>query len=232
MRNLRSLARQCLAVLSLVACSTAFTTASAATLATYDLRFSSGSSMPTATVAPGFSVSPMTAVGVNGSAFDNHFYFSGWDTTLNPGKYLSLTVNHAGPYRLSDLSFSTESTAFAPSTVIVRSSRNGFSADIASFTWPNDLVTDGTLNLAPIGPINGTVELRFYFLTAAPNVAAGFANHETGGAGAGLPDIGRDITLTGQSGATASVPTLSEWSLILMSSILAMFGIARMRRKR
>lgn len=232
MRNLRSLARRCLAALSLVACSTAFTAAHAATLATYDLNAVAGSSLPTATVAPGFTVSPMTAVGLPGAPFSNHFYYPGWDTTLNPGKYLTLTVNHAGPYRLSNLSFSTESTVNAPSTVIVRSSKDGFSTNIASFTWPNDLVSDGTLNLTPIGLVNGSVELRFYFLTTGPGVAAGFANHEPPGAGAGLPDIGRDITLTGQSGATASVPTLSEWSLILMSSILAMIGIARMRRKR
>lgn len=31
--------------------------------------------------------------------------------------------------------------------------------------------------------------------------------------------------------STASIPTLSEWGLIFMSSILAMFGIARMRRR-
>lgn len=32
--------------------------------------------------------------------------------------------------------------------------------------------------------------------------------------------------------APASIPTLSEWGLIAMSSILAMFGIARIRRRR
>lgn len=33
-------------------------------------------------------------------------------------------------------------------------------------------------------------------------------------------------------GGTSSIPTLSEWGLIIMSSLIAMFGIARTRRRR
>ncbi|RYE39752.1 MAG: IPTL-CTERM sorting domain-containing protein [Hyphomicrobiales bacterium] len=33
-------------------------------------------------------------------------------------------------------------------------------------------------------------------------------------------------------GGVASIPTLSEWGVILMSALLAMFGLCRMRRQR
>nr|WP_271466488.1 IPTL-CTERM sorting domain-containing protein [Paracidovorax valerianellae] len=32
-------------------------------------------------------------------------------------------------------------------------------------------------------------------------------------------------------GAPASIPTLSEWSVVLLTSLVAMFGLARTRRR-
>ena len=172
----------------------------------------------------------MSAIGLNGAAFSNHFYFNNWNATLNPAKYLSLTVGNPAPYRLTDISFSVETSTVAPATVIVRSSADGFASDIASFSWSNDIVTDVTLSLAPIGTRTGNTELRFYFLTPAAGTDTGIANHQPPGAGAGLPDIGLDVTLNGDLvTAPASIPTLSEWALIILSSIVAMFGLARMR---
>ena len=209
---------------------TAAHSAKAAVLATYDLNSATGTTLPVTPVAVGYTVSSMSAIGLNGAAFSNHFYFNNWNATLNPAKYLSLTVGNPAPYRLTDISFSVETSTVAPATVIVRSSADGFASDIASFSWSNDIVTDVTLSLAPIGTRTGNTELRFYFFTPAPSTSTGIANHQPPGAGAGFPDIGLDVTLNGDLvTAPASIPTLSEWALIILSSIVAMFGLARMR---
>ena len=209
---------------------TATQSAKAAVIATYDLNSATGTTLPVTPVAAGYTISPMSAIGVPGTAFSNHFYFNNWNATLNPAKYLSLTVGNPAPYRLTDISFSVETSTVAPATVIVRSSADGFASDIASFSWSNDLVTDVTLSLAPIGTRTGNTELRLYFVTPAPGTSTGIANHQPPGLGFGTPDIGVDVTLNGDLvPAPASIPTLSEWALIILTSIVAMFGLARMR---
>ena len=214
---------------------TATQSAKAAVLATYDLNSATGTTLPVTPVAAGYTISPMSAIGVPGTAFSNHFYFNNWNATFNPAKYLSLTVGNPAAYRLTDISFSVETSVVAPATVIVRSSADGFASDIASFSWTNDLITDVSLSLASIGTRTGNTELRFYFLTPAAGTFTGIANHQPPGAGSGTPDIGVDVTLNGDlvtATAPASIPTLSEWALIFLSSIVAMFGLARMRLRR
>ena len=214
---------------------TATQSAKAAVLATYDLNSATGTTLPVTPVAAGYTISPMSAIGVTGTAFSNHFYFNNWNATLNPAKYLSLTVGNPAAYRLTDISFSVETSVVAPATVIVRSSADGFASDIASFSWANDLITDVSLSLASIGTRTGNTELRFYFLTPAAGTFTGIANHQPPGTGSGTPDIGVDVTLNGDlvtATAPASIPTLSEWALIFLSSIVAMFGLARMRLRR
>lgn len=209
--------------------------AKAAVIATYDLNSAIGTTLPVTPVAAGYTISPMSAIGVPGTAFSNHFYFNNWNATLNPAKYLSLTVGNPAAYRLTDISFSVETSVVAPATVIVRSSADGFASDIASFSWTNDLITDVSLSLASIGTRTGNTELRFYFLTPAAGTSTGIANHQPPGPGSGTPDIGVDVTLNGNlvtATAPASIPTLSEWALIFLSSIVAMFGLARMRLRR
>ena len=212
---------------------TATQSAKAAVLATYDLNSATGTTLPVTPVAAGYTISPMSAIGVPGNAFSNHFYFNNWNATLNPAKYLSLTVGNPAAYRLTDISFSVETSVVAPATVIVRSSADGFASDIASFSWANDLITDVSLSLASIGTRTGNTELRFYFLTPAAGTFTGIANHQPPGTGSGTPDIGVDVTLNGDLvTAPAPIPTLSEWALIVLSSIVAMFGLARMRLRR
>lgn len=232
MKFLHACLRSSFCAFFLLAASSIFTAAMAATLASYDLNFASGSTAPSATVEPGFTVTPLTMTGASNAAFSNHFYFQSWDTTLNPAKYLTLTINSPATYRLLNIAFSVESGSIPSSaSVIVRSSADGFAANIDSFAWTGELVTDGQLNLSAIGARTGATELRFYFTTSS-NFLAGFANHELPGSGGGLPDIGRDITLTGVlSTPAASIPTLSEWGLIGLSTTLTLFAAFRMRRR-
>ena len=84
------------------------------------------------------------------------------------------------------------------------------------------------------GPANGTLVLNadggFAY---APN--PGFSGIDTftysAFDGYGTPPISVSISVGAGPVAPASIPTLSEWGLIGLSSLVAMFGIARMRRR-
>lgn len=197
--------------------------ANAAVLAVYDLNGASGTTLPVTSVAPGFTFSSMSAVGVSGSAFGNHFYFSGWDAVQNPGKYLGLTMSSASAYDLTSMTFSAESTGTAAVTVEVRSSADGFASALDTFVWgpsPGTLVTSGSFNLSGIGPTSGALDLRFYFMDGTSTF--GFANHECPNAGCGLPDVGIDITIHGN--------VVPEPSALLLAGLgLALIGVRRRR---
>ena len=172
--------------------------ASAAVLGVYDLGGASGTTLPISSSGPGFTFSSMNAVGVTGAAFSNHFYFAGWGAVQDAGKYLGLTMSSAQAYDLTSMTFSVESTSPAAATVQVRSSVDAFSSIIDSFSWGPSAgtpVTDGTLDLSSIGQVSGALDLRFYFI--GDTASHGFANHACPGAGCGLADVGRQITING-----------------------------------
>ncbi|RYF22311.1 MAG: IPTL-CTERM sorting domain-containing protein, partial [Comamonadaceae bacterium] len=64
---------------------------------------------------------------------------------------------------------------------------------------------------------------------AAPGGGGGGGGDASGSGGAG------QVIMTFSAGlavTTAPIPTMGEWSLILLSSLVAMFGIARVRSRR
>lgn len=84
------------------------------------------------------------------------------------------------------------------------------------------------------GPANGALGLNADgSFTYAPN--AGFSGIDTftysAFDGYGTPPITVSITVRAGPVTPASIPTLSEWGLIGLSSVLAMFGIVRMLRR-
>lgn len=198
-------------------------THAAPTVLTYDLApYNGDGTLEKTFSAPGFSSSSMSIVGLPNGTFSNHFYTSGWSAGVDLGKYFTVTLSATAPFTLDKMLFSVESTSSASATVAVRSNLNGFATDIDSFTWASAStdVTNGDFDLASLGLLSAPLELRFYFQGVGP--ALGFANHETGGTGGGLPDTGRDISFTANT-----VP--EPGSIALISA--ALLGVAASGRR-
>lgn len=193
------------------------------TLLSYDLAPYNGDGTLEATFAEtGFSSSAMSMVGLPSPGFSNHFYTEGWSAGLDPAKYFTVTLSSASDFTLDKMLFSVESTGSASATVAVRSDLDAFSSDIDTFTWASSAVTNGEFDLASLGVLTAPIEMRFYFQGVSSN-RLGFANHEVGGTGGGLSDVGRDIRFTGNA---VSEPA----TLALMSAVLLCLVAGRWRR--
>ena len=187
----------------------------AAVIATYDLYKATGSTTPVASTATGYTATALTrSAALTGTAFDQHFYFSGWNSTVDLTKYFSLTINRTAAYTLGLMTFSVESVSgtTTPLSVFVRSNKDNFASNLDSFSWtsPSSDVTNGDLDLGGLGNLTGSTELRFYFTSPSATNALGFANHEAGGSGGGSADVGRDIVINGAN----AVPEPSVLALL------------------
>ncbi|MGC8120442.1 PEP-CTERM sorting domain-containing protein [Marinobacter sp. VGCF2001] len=197
----------------------------AALIAEYDLATTPNNSTNVAAtfVEPGFTATDLILNNASSTtaSFSNHFYHNGWDSTLNTSKYYETTIGNANNFSLSKVDFSMENTGGA-STYWLRSSLDGFSADIASGSFLNGLVTNFSVNLAALGTLSAPVTFRWF--VAGPSVS-GFANHEIPGTGGGLADVGQDLGFYGQA---VSVP--EPGSLLLLGLGLAGLSFARKTR--
>lgn len=201
----------------------------------------------------GWTTSGLTVAGACGAglnATDWTVSNSGAATNcLNPG---APPVGSFAAYNMFD--------AGAPTTYRLRQAvvlPNAITA--ATLAW-RDSITDGHSGAPRVFSINvlnasGTVVLATLYTFNSANITTGWVSRSvnatvplaplsgqsvilefsaaipaawTGGAGMGLDAVSLDVT--GAAAAPASIPTLSEWALIGLSSLLAMFGLARMRR--
>lgn len=184
--------------------------AQATLIAEYDLvPVTASSSLAPSYVDSGYSI---TTLDLNNAAntytsFSNHFYSTGWDLTLNAGKYFETTLSSSNAFVLTSIDFSMENKG-AISTYWLRSSQDGFTSDLSTGDFLLGDVTDFSAGLTSLGTILSPLTLRWYI---GSDSVAGFANHEPGGAGAGLPDIGQDLSFHGNF---VSIPEPSVMGLM------------------
>ncbi len=118
-------------------------------------------------VASGFVVSPMQLNNVGGGGFTGHYQTGGWESSLNPDKYIYFTVTPTqnavefDRIALSQFNFSGNDT---PSYVAVRTSADNFSTtlDTASIPFSYQSWTN-TLDLSAVPYTSEPIEFRVYF---------------------------------------------------------------------
>ena len=123
----------------------------------------------------------------------------------------SITDLHSGAPRVFSINVLN-----ASGTVVLATLYTFNSANITT-GWVSRSV-NATVQLAPLSGQSVILEFSAAIPAAWTNVA-----------GMGLDAVSLDVT--GSAAAPASIPTLSEWALIGLSSLVAMFGIARVRRR-
>lgn len=206
----------------------------ASMIAGYDIIQTSGgySSLPPIPGGvPEVSATPMTATTppLANHTIPNHFRFNNWLPIVATNRYFTttLTIDAGSELLLTDMTYSVEDLPQAGdrSTFHVRSSLDGFAADIDAFTLtiPGQ-VTDRATDLSTLGPVTGAIEFRFYATTNAGGNTMGFANHLPGGSGQGLPDVGRNIRINGN---VRPVPEPASLGLIVFGA-----GVVILQRRR
>jgi hypothetical protein len=211
----------------------------AAVIAQYDLLQADltvapgNGSLAPSTVASGFTASNLTVNNAVStvSQFGNHFYFDGWDTTVNASKYYETTLSSATPYTLGALTYSVEvadaDSGSNTATFYLRSSLDGYVGNIDVQTVTGGLVTNNSVDLSGLGLLSGSTTFRWFVTSNSSTNIVGFANHQCDpgslfDAGCGLADVGLDVTFNG-------VPAPA--TLALMGLGLAGIGYRRKQLK-
>lgn len=138
-----------------------------------------------------------------------------------------------------------------PASVTLRT-LTGCASIGASYNLTNPVATSGTISFSWVFSANNFGQSGLYAVDGATTVLANGPGATAGTAT--VPVLAGQTFLYGLNGGVnanltisnfsfvpavvappagpASIPTLSEWGLIIMSALIAMFGIARTRRRR
>jgi hypothetical protein len=160
-------------------------------------------SLTPAFVAAGFSATDISQVGMLGGGGNTDVWPVG---QVGPSKganltpYVSITVTPSSPAKFETLTYSKQSyMGQGPRNASVRTSLDGFAADVASVSGLNPAGFDQiTFNLGSLPITSSKVEFRIYFLNAPGQDWADLVSTNRGGAG---------LILIGELAPTNATPT-------------------------
>ena len=204
-------------------------TTNAALIAEYDFLTASGTTHAASSVDSNFTATDLTVVNPSNtvSAFSNHFYMNGWDTSINLNKYYETTISSSSNFSLSAITFSLEELNGSSSDWFLRTSLDTFATDFDTGTFGGGanagLVTDFSVDASTLGLLSSPITLRWYITADNATERAGFASHLPGGDGGGMADVGQNLRING------TVPEPASLALIGLG--LAGMGFSRKKKK-
>jgi hypothetical protein len=152
--------------------------------------------VPPSVVAPGFSATNVSQVGMLGSWSNTDVWPVGQigsSSSINLGQYVSLSVTPSAPTKFETLTYSKQSyLGQGPQNAAVRTSLNGFATNVASVSGLNPAGLDQiTFNMSNLPIASSQVEFRIYFFNA-PSTGQDWADLVSTNRG------GTGLTLTGE----------------------------------
>jgi len=160
----------------------------------------------------------VTVVNIGAAAANNAVFTDPLPGALlasNPGGYSNVTCTNVTSQPFVP---SPKGIAVCPS---ITSNASGLSATIATF-GPNTALRFTYQALMP----GTTVSIDNIASVTAPSVSGVLSF------GAGTAQSRQNVQVIAGGGTDVDIPTLSEWGLLLLSAVLALFAILRIRRRR
>ncbi|MEM7516196.1 MAG: hypothetical protein AAF368_04625, partial [Planctomycetota bacterium] len=119
--------------------------------------------LPAQSTAPGITASSLRLVGAVGGNFSDSFHTLGWSNgpAPDPNRYIEFTTS--GSYQAGSIRHHWFQTSFGPNRVSVRTSRDGFTNDIATGTKAGNV----SLDIRCLGEVSGTITFRLYYYSGS-----------------------------------------------------------------
>jgi endonuclease/exonuclease/phosphatase family metal-dependent hydrolase len=140
---------------------------SAQTLASWDFTGEPGNQSSTSgNGSDGIIPLPFSrGTGLNATAAANSISTSGWSLT-DPNDYISfgIAIPAERTVTLDNLMISTRSSNTGPGNLVLRSSLDGFSSNLTSWTQTETNFNNQMISLNSLGQLSGTIEFRIYLL--------------------------------------------------------------------
>jgi hypothetical protein len=144
--------------------------ASAQTILTYDPTGpqNSGTPVPPTFVAPGFTASSLSQVGLQNFGNTNVWPVGHITTSTTEDGYLTFTLDFgANPAQFVQIQYDKRSyLGNGARTAAVRTSRDGFSSDISTIAVNPSGDQSLTFDVSSLGPVSGSVTFRIFFFNA------------------------------------------------------------------
>ena len=147
----------------------------------------------------------------------------------DPTLYFSKVVFSNGPSGGNEFDNVTISAAYVPPLYTIGGSVSGLDSG-KTVVLQNNAGDSLTRNANGVFSFSTAINAGSTYDVTVSTQPTGQTCTLTNGSGTAMANV-TNVTVTCTNNPTAPIPTLSEWAMIFMASLMAMFGIRRMRRQ-